>query len=191
MILSADTVIINGDFWDSYFVSFEEFLNSEWQKLFSLLKQKHAVYIYGNHDPQAKISKGYLQFADKAAAFFEFKSGGRTFYVEHGDRLSKPLQDRLSWLKLPLFIKKVHNFSEYLSAKMLKNRTPANYFKARSLFARARKGKEKEVALVLAHSHLPVKDDKNNNYGTGYIGYGYGSYLLVTEDKVSRVESDY
>ncbi len=52
MILSADKIIINGDFWDGEVVSFNQFINSKWQKLFPLLLERKAVYIYGNHDRQ-------------------------------------------------------------------------------------------------------------------------------------------
>jgi predicted MPP superfamily phosphohydrolase len=50
IIEPVDRVIINGDFWDGYLTSFDKFVNSEWQKLFPLLKEKQTIYLYGNHD---------------------------------------------------------------------------------------------------------------------------------------------
>ena len=40
LVSSSDRVIINGDFWDSWFVSFKDFLGSKWNKLFPLLRER-------------------------------------------------------------------------------------------------------------------------------------------------------
>ena len=40
LVESVDQVIINGDFWEGYSISFEEFLNSPWKELLPLLKKK-------------------------------------------------------------------------------------------------------------------------------------------------------
>ena len=39
IISRADRVIINGDFWEGYLISFKEFLDSRWKELFPLLKK--------------------------------------------------------------------------------------------------------------------------------------------------------
>lgn len=46
IIESADQVIINGDFWDSWFSDFNGFLKSGWKDLFHSLKEKETIYIY-------------------------------------------------------------------------------------------------------------------------------------------------
>ena len=45
IIDDADAIIIAGDFWDGYYCSFDEFVNSEWSALFPLLKEKKAINI--------------------------------------------------------------------------------------------------------------------------------------------------
>ncbi|KUK82735.1 MAG: Metallo-dependent phosphatase, partial [Microgenomates bacterium 39_6] len=62
IINKADQVIINGDFWDGAFISFDQFLSSPWQELFSLLKKKQTIYIYGNHDKKERCGKGVSLF---------------------------------------------------------------------------------------------------------------------------------
>jgi len=57
LIEQADQVIINGDFWEGYFYSFDQFVNSKWNQLFPLLKQKHTIYLPGNHDLMSKLDK--------------------------------------------------------------------------------------------------------------------------------------
>lgn len=46
LISQVDKVIINGDFWDSYKTSFDEFIDSGRKKLFDLLLQKDAIYLF-------------------------------------------------------------------------------------------------------------------------------------------------
>src|SRR5689334_5828739 len=50
IITHADKVVINGDFWDRDLTTFDQFVNSDWRKLFPLLLSKATTYIYGNHD---------------------------------------------------------------------------------------------------------------------------------------------
>jgi len=48
----SDQVIINGDFWDSWFTNFDDFVNSEWRKLFPILLKKRAIYIWQSRSGQ-------------------------------------------------------------------------------------------------------------------------------------------
>lgn len=43
LIASADSIIINGVFWDAYMVSFDAFIKSRWKDLFPLLKEKKTI----------------------------------------------------------------------------------------------------------------------------------------------------
>jgi len=43
IVNSSDRVIINGDFWDSWFTNFDDFVKSRWNKLFPLLKKKNTM----------------------------------------------------------------------------------------------------------------------------------------------------
>src|SRR3990167_5228492 len=57
LVRSVDQVIINGDFWEGYSITFDQFLSSKWNELFPLLKAKKAVYIFGNHDKKVLADK--------------------------------------------------------------------------------------------------------------------------------------
>ncbi len=72
LISSVDQVIINGDFWDSWCVSFEKFVNSKWQDLFDLLLEKNTIYIYGNHDPKDLNDERTSLFAVKSCDSYQF-----------------------------------------------------------------------------------------------------------------------
>ena len=47
IILPSDQVIINGDFWDSWFTDFDGFVSSKWSGLFLLLLKKNTIYLNG------------------------------------------------------------------------------------------------------------------------------------------------
>lgn len=56
LIKDYDRIILNGDFYDCWLVSFEEFISSEYSELFKILKSKETIYIYGNHDSESDIN---------------------------------------------------------------------------------------------------------------------------------------
>lgn len=88
VITAADKVILNGDFWDGYVTSFDQFLNSAWNKLFPLLKQKKAVYLYGNHDLKDWSDHRTSNFSIIQAKSYDLMLGNKKFHFEHGDRLA-------------------------------------------------------------------------------------------------------
>lgn len=96
LIKSADQVIINGDFWDAYLTTFDAFVTSEWRRLFPLLKAKHTVYIFGNHDKKEFMDERYSLFSDVQTMKHTLKSGENTFVIEHGHLLAPTYDAR--WL---------------------------------------------------------------------------------------------
>ena len=86
-IQKADQVIINGDFWEGYLYSFNQFLSSPWSLLFPFLKEKKAVYLYGNHDKKIVSSEKVSLFSDIQTDRHLQKLNGHTLVFEHGNRL--------------------------------------------------------------------------------------------------------
>ena len=73
-IEQADRVIINGDFWEGFVCTFNEFVESPWSKeLFPLLKKKKAVYLFGNHDRESLANERASLFSDKQMKKYSFK----------------------------------------------------------------------------------------------------------------------
>lgn len=85
LINQADQVIINGDFWDMYQSSFDQFFNSSWSQLFPLLSTKQTVYLFGNHDPQSQSDERIKTFCQKTGLSHILESGNKKFFIEHGD----------------------------------------------------------------------------------------------------------
>lgn len=96
---NVDKIIICGDFWDSYFCTFDEFLNSRWkEELFPLLKSKNTVYIYGNHDKRGDYGWGADIFSDIQEERYSIKIGEKPFQFEHGDRFVPSVDTKIRLL---------------------------------------------------------------------------------------------
>ncbi|KUK76135.1 MAG: Metallo-dependent phosphatase, partial [candidate division WS6 bacterium 34_10] len=93
IISSSDKVIINGDFWEKWFVSLEEFLDSEWNKLFPLLLSKNTVYISGNHDPLDLLDDRAKRFCIELSDFYDTEIDGIRYHFEHGNRILKNVEN--------------------------------------------------------------------------------------------------
>ena len=76
IISDSDQVIINGDFFDDYMISFDEFIKSPWNQLFPLLKKKKAIYIFGNHDQEKFSDKRLNLFSDVQVTSYKLQVTG-------------------------------------------------------------------------------------------------------------------
>jgi predicted phosphodiesterase len=184
VISSADQVIINGDFWDRYLTTFDQFIKSQWQQLFPLLKKKNAIYLVGNHDLRTTFDDRWQQFATQLADFTIIKRGETIFKIQHGHlqaysfgsyypRLTNlfgrlyPLLDRIEQGGHPLtalyraYLQYEHNDHELLS-----------YAKAHHL---------KRVWHVFGHSHIQRKIETIGFLNPGSFRCGIGQWLMIDE----------
>ncbi len=190
LVSAADRIIINGDFWDSYFVNFSEFMQSRWQELFTILKAKQTIYIYGNHDPQQKATAELAgRFSNEQVKFYDFYSGKTLIHVEHGDRFLLPPQDRYPWIKIPGFVKTAYNIIEYISIKLFRGRTPDAWLEARYLRNKARKSLGPDPVIVLGHSHFAYANGRD--FSCGFIQHGCAYYVEINDSDISLKHSAY
>lgn len=201
IISEADKVIILGDFWEGGLETFDEFINSKWKELFPLLKEKHTVYAYGNHDEKDKADERVSLFSDVQIRQFKFEEGGKTFVVEHGDRFFKNhvfylltyggpfrffFMSRifLTWQFVILedFLTKTLG-TKYLAQKAL------NFNKhIKKVWAKESKGSE---ILICGHTHGAEMDLQNNFINTGLVRHGLGQYVLIDGEKIISGEEWY
>jgi len=191
IISSADRVIINGDFWEGYNCTFKQFINSPWNKLFPLLKKRKTVYIYGNHDKKKYSNINVKLFSEVQVQKYKFRSGDKTFYLEHGDRLV-PLWDDY----LPRYPKLLNNFMDKIEWLMFKVFGKIHlYVFFRLLNKRAKKlvrGKYKRNEyLVCGHTNFAEIDLKRNFINSGFIKHGIGQYLIVEDGEITAHEERY
>jgi predicted phosphodiesterase len=78
-------LIINGDLFDSD--NFRRYQKEDWKilsKIRKLTKTHKVILVKGNHDPDVEFLSAItgMYFVD----YYSFEVGGKTFYVEHGDK---------------------------------------------------------------------------------------------------------
>ncbi len=193
LISHADQVVLNGDFWEGYFITFQEFVDSKWKHLFPLLKKKKTVYLHGNHDREQmtdnKLAKLFSEIKSKR---FELKIGKKTFVFEHGNRLM-PFRDELN-NKVPFRSRIVH-FVDTVEKLLVKSFGPHH----QKLFRHLNKGikdqlkreLKRDEIYVCGHTHCAEVDEKNQFINTGIFRHGLGQYLLVNEKRFEAKEIFY
>ncbi len=178
----ANTIILNGDFFDNYF-SYQWTVRSRWAPLFEILKEKHVIYLFGNHDPDSpKLRKVASPFVNQFQKKFSFSYWEKEFLVLHGDAIvSCDTKLCHKWGKYPV-IREFLDFMWRMSYGFLRmfsflsHKFPKSlgYFYLRLVkrqnklmkeFAR-RELKENHV-LVCGHTHVQEMDIQNRFINTG------------------------
>ncbi len=185
IIEPADRVIINGDFFDGYIIKFEDFVNSEWNKLFPVLKSKKAIYIYGNHDQKILSDQRVNLFSVKQTDQFQLKIGNKIFLFEHGQRFRKT-PDLLSkknsiFMTIAGLIVKLVHFIRQLLTNIFGQNFLKLRFAYRNYFTKKKAIKtiKKNEFLIIGHNHWAEIDEKNHFACCGTILYGFAQYLMI------------
>ena len=190
---SSDQIIFNGDLWENAIINFDQFVDSEWKRLFRLMKSKKTVYIHGNHDREIDVDDRAYKFCDKlVSGDYRFKSGKINYLVKHGHEDSKIsglvykiLGDNpklVHWLTYPADPpQKLH---EFLVTKFGKG--PLNFMNNNLKNKRRPKGEY----LITSHTHSPEIDHKKRYINTGFTNFGFISYIEIT-DKPRLIKTSY
>ncbi|MGA2911434.1 MAG: metallophosphoesterase family protein [Candidatus Levyibacteriota bacterium] len=188
IISQADKVIINGDFWEGWQITFSEFIESPWNKLFPFLKGKETIYLYGNHDKKEYCDKRVFLFSSHQATHYKFKIGNQSFFVEHGDRINfayKKLfykQFFKSISHYPFFVKRAALLEKIIVKSGLKRLLDRN---GRLLTFEIIKQRDHEKGnseiYICGHTHLGFYDKKHQFLNDGFIRHGVGQYVEINE----------
>lgn len=181
IVSDADQLIINGDLWEGFGMSLQEFLISRWKELFPLCKQKNAVYLFGNHDP--KSVEDYSILSERVATSYEFSQAGTGFYVAHGDLLDPTLD-----MRHPNLPKWILNFGSVLERLLISfiGRPYLNVYRtSNQRMKNWHKSNKSEKWLICGHSHLPEIDAATRFANSGiFLRPGLASFLVVHNGKV-------
>jgi predicted phosphodiesterase len=174
-----DEIIINGDFWDSFSTTFDKFIDSEWSKLFPLLKE-NAVYIYGNHDKKEMSDERRSRFCKYASDNYELSKGNKKYYFTHGHQFFKTAD-----IKYPIFRSKPSNFI------VMKTFEIGVALKGREFFNRPfyKKGNKQQqhfkeetldenTTLVCGHSHH-YQVNIEGYLNSGFFDFGITDHLVL------------
>ncbi|MFO0703133.1 MAG: metallophosphoesterase family protein [Patescibacteria group bacterium] len=183
IIENADTVVLNGDFWDGYRVDFDKFYKSKWNGLFPLLKSKKAIYIYGNHDKESFSDERRNEFCSIAAKRYTLNYAGKDITFEHGDEYVWKV-DRMLGLERPNRI--VNLITEFFQAEMIKIFGVVAFgwlFGKMNNQIKSALRKMSEVnenaVYFFGHVHVAEVDMDNKFVNSGIFNYGYAQYVLV------------
>ena len=182
IISSADKVILNGDLWDSYLTSFDRFVDSDWNRLFPLLKSKKTVYLFGNHDPKSKSDRRVNRFSDIASDNFRLKIGTQHYFVTHGHEIDKSLDMLYPRLIGNSLVIAIHEIRNHIGVKL---RREQFFFKNSNDKMKHWSAEHlNEEILVTGHTHLAEIDLSSRYINTGVVHYGLGQYLIISEEEV-------
>ena len=193
---TVDQVIINGDFWDGYVVSFDRFINSRWRILFPLLRKKKTVYLYGNHDRPEFMDERVKRFSVKQQGKLELTVGSKKITVLHGHQVAPefdgtfPLVTKnLGWLYPSIF--KLSR-SQSLAGRLYRSIKIRHYrYNMRRLQQYAQANFGEAELLITGHSHIQVDNRRHGFINLGEFGRGWARYALIDGSKISVREENY
>jgi len=191
-IEEADQVIINGDFWEGYLYSFDQFVTSPWSLLFPYLKNKNTVYIYGNHDKEIQSSQKTNLFSSVQTSRYTQKLNGHSLVFEHGNRL---------WNMRDAEVKRNTKveLATYISDKIERILT-RNYTKYKkhllspfnnTIKSKLRKELKPNEIYLCGHTHLAEFNMKEQFINSGIVKHGVAQYLEISGTTVTPKEEWY
>ncbi len=205
LINQVDQVIINGDFWDKYLGTFDQFINSPWRGIFPLLRQKQTVYLFGNHDPQASSDDKIKQFCAESGRSYLLTSGEDKFLIEHGDlhvprfdyrypRLMRFIDRYLPWLsRLSLVIVMIPVVQFQLQKPWHVNAQAKLRRHVHQLISRAKPGElESQIkCFIYGHCHLPLFSPADKICIVGGFLSGSANYLIIEDGAMKHFQEKY
>lgn len=191
IIKSSDKVIINGDFWEGYDLKIEDFVNTKWSGLFKLLKEKNAVYLYGNHDKKEYSNSNVALFSKIQKTKFTLQSGKYTFYIEHGDRIT-PLWDKY-FKRMPKLLNKSLYYLEKFVVLFFGIEALGLLYKKfnKDMINKVSRKLKNNQYLICGHSHFMEYDEKNHFINTGFVKHGFGQYVTIDNGKIELHNESY
>jgi len=187
LIERFDRIIINGDFWDGYLISFDEFVNSKWNMLFPHLLNKETIYVYGNHDKESQSDTRRSLFSKIQTKKYILETRMYTYQIEHGNRLS-PFVDETDGFVSPPWVQKSFSVAEYFIVNHLPKRimkVTHGRFNNKIKKLWLDESKENQI-LVTGHTHFAEIDLESRFINTGFVNHGLGHYLSINEEGKSN-----
>lgn len=195
LVSSVDQVIINGDFWDNHATSFDAFIHSPWKMLFPLLKSKHAIYLYGNHDRPQDADRRVELFSEKQANHWQLRDGNLRLHIEHGHHILAKHHDSPNWI-VTLFRVTLYDvwFRQPLERFLVtRNQNFLHTWhmgkNQAEMIAHARQ--HSDDLVITGHTHLPISDPEDKYVNLGYINHGVSYYVLVEDGQAFFINETY
>jgi len=185
IITDSDQVIINGDFFDSYMINFNDFINSPWNQLFPLLKSKKTIYIFGNHDLQICSDERTNLFSDIQTVSYRLAVNKQTFIFTHGQQFRKTPDTMLKNNKsfFPLFHVGVFIFHSFIRimTNLFGRNFPKLLFAYKNISAKRKAVKtiNNNEFIIIGHNHWAEVDVESRFACCAAIFYRLAQYLTI------------
>lgn len=193
IIKKAEQVIINGDFWEGYTCSFQQFIASPWKHLFPLLKKKKAVYILGNHDKKIFLGKKTQLFSSSITSSIVLKQKNLPLTIEHGNRFSPSWDDEIGLKKPPALAIKAFEMFERTVVRSWGKKGLLAFFGRfnKKIKKQIQKTDLQNTIHLLGHTHCAEIDLKNRFVNSGIIRHGLGQYITIEHGTITQHEEWY
>ena len=191
LIKQADQVIINGDFWDGFFITFSEFVDSPYRTLFPLLKKKKTIYLTGNHDSPDLLDARTSLFAEKTVDAYEMKIGDKKFVFQHGHMQIPIFQKKIPILEKHrrVITRSLDNMEYYIVRHLGK---PISRMVQGGLNKTIKKTIKTQInkgdIFICGHTHLAEFNLPEQFVNSGIVNHGLGQYLIIENDKITPYE---
>jgi predicted phosphodiesterase len=191
---SVDQIILNGDFWEGFAYSFDDFYNSSWNKLFPILKNKNAVYVFGNHDKKSFNDLSRLKiFAHSFSESYKMKIKDKIFYFEHGHRLW--INDKENVDTNSILFKTQFKFMTSLEELLIRS-IGSNYQKGLkkindSVINQVAPKLKSNEFFFFGHTHRREYLHDLRVYNSGVCKKGLSQYLILKDDEITSHEERY
>lgn len=183
LLSDVDRVVLNGDFWDAYISTFEQFVTSEWTQLFPILKSKETYYIFGNHDKEIASDSRRELFSNYSGKSVTLPAGNKKHYFTHGDGIAQATDSLFPFLTKIKPIVDAYSIFKHVGVKTL-----GRYFYLREVFDNAKMKKWRkhnlpsDTILFCGHTHLSEANITEGFYNSGFIEHGHADYILIEND---------
>jgi len=189
---SVDQVILNGDFWDGYLTTFDNFMRSRWNQLFPILKSKNTIYLFGNHDAQRFSDNRFHQFCNQAKLRHQIQLGEKTLQIEHGSEIMLKEASNYNPKLLVKIVALVINGIHWLGTRVWGTR----FYRIHQVWnAQGKDWVKHNLAnreiIVTGHSHCAEFAPEEQFINSGCVQYGFAQYLLIKDGSIELKEEQY
>lgn len=196
-----EKIIINGDFWDGWYWNWDDFIQSKWKGLFTVLQSRDVTYVLGNHDLMENKSAVGL-FCTRQVSSYMIRIGGTMYHFEHGHRLSEKVIKSRLFKRYAAFVEAQHRsllLPMHKFERLVGKLCPEILFNSKA--GSKRNGLVKEYfksnpvkgvdMYVIGDTHSQELDIKNHFANSGPTAYGYAFYMTISDKGIALKQVRY
>jgi|GEM_PF-4571198 len=171
------TIIINGDLYEGYKVSGKSFIKT-WGDFFTRIsKDKEIIYLIGNHDSKALLQKDITKVFKTIDKKYTLYLPNSKIKITHRESKNISIDIKYGIQKFPIYLSRILlsiNRYEHKQIQLATKRlNEIKYVKNETVF------NIKDIKCIYSHSHKPKVNISKKTVNTGFINYGFSSYVAI------------